>query len=528
MNTSKNSKRRFTDRGFTKFIVALICFGCILLFILSWFDSNYNSSIIHNIITHPLNESEIYHWRDIIEDEIEIDPKQFCDIPIDYYDKNADDKIYYNSYTEKLTRNDIEELKKLRLKEVPMCQSPHGNLTSFNQYKQLLSILPPNLVGYANKCVIKPIKRLRREMGGFIAPNSILIRNNKSDTKYDNRPPLLGFIHVFKSGGTSVRDTMRRLTQGLSRLTWHQYASQFRAFLSDLFVFSFVRDPIDRFLSSHFELRRRNYTILASSQQTGIHSVQWLLKSIKNRLDCALAKDKKNNPGVDINIENIYYNIHILPQMLFLTNHSNPWGFLPINYIGFTTDIFNSTFEILYELYMKYNPPPTMSEMSEWNKNDAYNTFKELYIQGRDRHSIDYLNNSNLMIHPDAKLDPMDLLQFQVESSDLTDNDISKICEIYWMDYLCLPFDIPPQCNLTKLFIKHYGDNIVYNDCWDFTEQQYDAKFVDDMLNGRISTENNKHPFSFANQFAQRLKGRKKGMFGRNPRVQRARFPDVP
>ena len=514
-----SSNRPLTDGGFTKFILSLICCGSILLAILSWWDSGFDDSIVHNIITHPLNESEIYHWRDMIEYENETDPEPFCDIPIDYYDKEIDRTKYYNSH--KFTVDEIEELKKLRLKDVPMCQPPNGNLTSFNKYKELLSNLPPNLVPFTNKCVIKPIKRTQREMGGFIAPNPILIRNNirNSNNGTTHHPPLLGFIHVFKAGGTSVRDTMRRLTQGLSRLTWHEFAKQFRAYLTDLFVFSFVRNPVDRLLSGHFELRRRNYTILARSEQTGIHSVKWLLKSMKNRLDCALSKDKKDI--VDIGVEQIYYNIHILPQMLFLTNYSNPWGFLPINYIGWTTDIFNSTFEILYELYMKDNPAPNLKT---WTKKDAYNTWTSIYVQGRDRHALDYLNSTNLMIHPDAKLDPMDLLEFQVESSDLTDDDIRNICEIYWMDYMCIPFEIPPQCNLTAMFIKHYGDNIVYKDCWDFTEEQYDPKFVDDMLHGRISDKPNE--FSFGDQFAQKLKARQrfKKMWAA-ARAKQAKFP---
>ncbi len=506
----QTTSRPLTDRGFTKFIAALICFGSILLALLSWWDSDMNDAIIHNVITHPLNASEIYHWRDIIKDEQETNPEPFCDLPIDYYDKEVDQTKYYNS--NKFTMEEIEELKKRRLKQVPMCPPPNGNLSSFNEYKDLLSKLPPNLVSFTNKCMIKPIRRKRREMGGFIAPNPILIRNNMSSTN-PHHPPLLGFIHVFKSGGTSVRDTMRRLTQGLSRLTWHAFATQFRAYLSDLFVFTFVRNPIDRLLSGHFELRRRNYTILSHSEQTGLHSVKWLLKSMKNRLDCALAKGKKET--TDMTVEDIYYNIHILPQMLFLTNYSNPWGFLPINYVGFTTDIFNATFEILYELYMKDNPGP-----HDKTKDDAYNTWISIYVRGRDRHALDYLNSTNLMIHPDAALDPMDLLKFEVESSDLTDDDIRNICEIYWMDYMCIPFEIPKQCNLTAMFMKHYGDNIVYKDCWDFTEETYDPQFVDDMLHGKIK---NSKSFSLAPKFAQRLKARQKfkKMFG----LQQAKFP---
>merc|ERR1712051_560287 len=41
-----------------------------------------------------------------------------------------------------------------------------------------------------------------------------------------------------------------------------------------------------------------------------------------------------------------------------------------------------------------------------------------------------------------------------VERGDLSDDDLRRVCEIYWIDYICLPFEVPPQCNLTDLFVK--------------------------------------------------------------------------
>ena len=55
-----------------------------------------------------------------------------------------------------------------------------------------------------------------------------------------------------------------------------------------------------------------------------------------------------------------------------------------------------------------------------------------------------------------------------VEISQFSDDDVRLVCEIYWMDYLCVPFELPPQCNLTHLVLKYYGTHVVYDDCYEF------------------------------------------------------------
>ena len=56
---------------------------------------------------------------------------------------------------------------------------------------------------------------------------------------------------------------------------------------------------------------------------------------------------------------------------------------------------------------------------------------------------------------------------FSFTASDLTDEEVRDVCESYWMDYICFPFDLPPQCNITELFIKHYGTDkdVEFVDC---------------------------------------------------------------
>ena len=55
---------------------------------------------------------------------------------------------------------------------------------------------------------------------------------------------------------------------------------------------------------------------------------------------------------------------------------------------------------------------------------------------------------------------------FNIQRANLTDDDIRTICEIYWIDYICFPFEIPNQCNITDLFVKHYNKHVSYNDCY--------------------------------------------------------------
>ena len=60
----------------------------------------------------------------------------------------------------------------------------------------------------------------------------------------------------------------------------------------------------------------------------------------------------------------------------------------------------------------------------------------------------------------------LNLTKFSINRSELSDNDISNLCDVYWMDYLCLPFDIPIECDLEKMYNDHYGIEFTYKDCY--------------------------------------------------------------
>ena len=58
------------------------------------------------------------------------------------------------------------------------------------------------------------------------------------------------------------------------------------------------------------------------------------------------------------------------------------------------------------------------------------------------------------------------LEKFIISESEFNDNDIIRICDIYWMDYICFPFDIPIQCDLKDLIKKHYYKHVEYKPCY--------------------------------------------------------------
>ena len=74
--------------------------------------------------------------------------------------------------------------------------------------------------------------------------------------------------------------------------------------------------------------------------------------------------------------------------------------------------------------------------------------------------------NAHLRTYRKREHSPYYEHDFSIKRSELSDDDIMKICKIYWIDYICLPFDVPHQCNLTDLFATHYKKHVTYNECY--------------------------------------------------------------
>eukprot|EP01084_Bolivina_argentea_P103753 185827_1 len=270
---------------------------------------------------------------------------------------------------------------------------------------------------------------------------------------------------VSMSGGTTVRDTMNAILPGQSRVTWNKYRGHIREFMSHLFMFSHIRDPITRTISGFFELHRRNESEISKNNLIGVDSFRYMLQLMNDRMDCSLSNKTKQEKMSDNIIGATYFNMHIMPQMYFLTEASNPWKLWPVNYIGNMSELYESTFEIFYHFYWN------TSDYLEYEKkkkllsyNEAQKVFKEHYHWGRNRHYEKYLNGGERK----GKTTGENALLYQIEMNDLTDDDIRQICDIYWMDYICIPFDMPKACNLTELLLRHYGDDVVYKDCWEY------------------------------------------------------------
>ena len=127
---------------------------------------------------------------------------------------------------------------------------------------------------------------------------------------------------------------MNNVLPGLGRTIWHSFRGHEREFMSHLFMFSHVRDPITRAISSYFELHRRNETDLMKNRMIGMDSFRFMLAMIMNRQDCFLANQSKLQKMKRYSIGEIYFNMHIMPQMYFLTEAKNPWKPWPVNYVG--------------------------------------------------------------------------------------------------------------------------------------------------------------------------------------------------
>ena len=77
---------------------------------------------------------------------------------------------------------------------------------------------------------------------------------------------------------------------------------------------------------------------------------------------------------------------------------------------------------------------------------------EEYFFHERDRHNSEYGVKS--------------VQKYSLEDEQLSDEDIINLCDLYWMDYICFPFDMPKQCDIKKLLNDHYGKEVVYKPCY--------------------------------------------------------------
>lgn len=73
----------------------------------------------------------------------------------------------------------------------------------------------------------------------------------------------------------------------------------------------------------------------------------------------------------------VWADLHIMPQLFFLTAPSNPWKPYPVNYVGNMTEMIQSTFDIVYHFYWNSSlylqstkKSKTLSVKEAWKKWD--------------------------------------------------------------------------------------------------------------------------------------------------------------
>merc|ERR1712110_1394128 len=70
------------------------------------------------------------------------------------------------------------------------------------------------------------------------------------------------------------------------------------------------------------------------------------------------------------------------------------------------------------------------------------------------------------------------LRKYDLEVDDLSDEDVQRVCDMYWMDYLCVPFEIPRACSLERMILEHYGSDFRYKECWSYETRKFDDGFM--------------------------------------------------
>merc|ERR1739838_292998 len=100
-------------------------------------------------------------------------------------------------------------------------------------------------------------------------------------------------------------------------------------------------------------------------------------------------------------------------------------------------ELSQSMFETLFHFYWNssdYLENENKTELLSYD--EAKRRYDEKYHHGRDRHKKAYLNGGERK----GKTVGNEALLYEIERDELSDDDVRDICELYWMDYICIPF----------------------------------------------------------------------------------------
>ena len=327
------------------------------------------------------------------------------------------------------------------------CANPYrtGAATEFARLN--VSALPNNLAPFLNRCAL----------------NRSVFASNHNEWAEMFLNSRLGFVHNFKAAGTTVQESLHRLAKrGKLRgefvlnqtgdvLRWNrrflaqsQYTerrAEWLEVMSAVFLFSMVRDPIERVLSAFFEVSARQsgtrlFQRLGIDGLQGIHRLRALLTHFVRAKETHLMTDRKKR----VQMKSLWSGeAHLHPQTLFLL--AADLSFFPFDFVGDLKDFDAAMRAILFEFVWPY--------LEEHPRFIDYALTSYRRRAGNPRFYGDALRSD-----------------FNLERANLSDADVRMICEVYWVDYLCLPFKVPAQCNVTELMRKHYGAHLTFNHCY--------------------------------------------------------------
>jgi len=288
----------------------------------------------------------------------------------------------------------------------------------------------------------------------------------------------VGYLHNYKCGGSSVQDALTKLSQidlrgesfyddprrgrvnlygatpkFLTQSGWRNDPEPWYRKMSELFLFSFVRDPVDKFLSSFYEVHTRNHSSdrvwrkLEVDQYSGIERMRNLLRFFRDNTRDHMIRRKGYRSGHGIRGSTVWRGEpHFHPQMLFLWRRD--FQFLPFDYIGEMAQFERALTMILDEFSDHFH---------EWPEEHG-----RIIRHLRRREEEQTKGRYHRKQHYEGAVGK----EYFITREDLSDEDFEAICDVYWMDYICLPFDVPKQCDIEKMMDKYYGHFVRFNECF--------------------------------------------------------------
>ena len=248
-----------------------------------------------------------------------------------------------------------------------------------------------------------------------------------------------GYVHIFKNAGTTIENILNYFVihgyitnQTREHLVYRNKTKMDiinTTFIADIiagntrfrlkqaikneFVFTYLRDPLQRFLSAYFEMMKRRH------------------RNENEKIDKLLVFNKMTKTMKELlynGTRNYFIDIHFRQQTLFLMDERNKK--LNIDYIGM---IDRKTFS--YDLF---NVIKKISEDINGNKFIRYREFKLIVdkLSLRNKSDISYQNNTD----------------FIIDINELTNDNIRDICALNYLDYIVFPFELPKECDMDELY----------------------------------------------------------------------------